>query len=198
MADKDIDEVKNILDQISQKYKNSDLINRLKIGEIFPTEYAPVIISNNLNKEPIISKWGFPIKGKKQVIINGRAETLLTKYPFNKLLNQRCLIPAIGFYEWQKTENGKRKLLIRSQNKQLLYMAGLYQRLEIDDEIDAFVIITTAPSSQMKSIHDRMPAILKKEYHDIWLFEKADQRTIKSLFDKLLTPYDNDLDIEPV
>ncbi len=43
-------------------------------------------------------------------MINARAETLATKNAYKPALKRRrCLIPADGFYEWQKLEGTKRK-----------------------------------------------------------------------------------------
>ncbi|WAM31453.1 SOS response-associated peptidase [Caldicellulosiruptor naganoensis] len=200
LPDEQIEEIKNILQRINQKFHDTPFLNKLKIGEIFPTELVPVVVAGNDEKDATIARWGFPIEGKKQVIINARAETLLEKWTFKRIVHQRCLIPAVGFYEWKKREDSKQKFLIKPQDRSLFYMAGLYERINLEDgtQIDAFVIITTQPNSQVKPIHDRMPAILKKEHEDLWLFEKGDERKLKKLFDAVLKPYEGEMEIEKV
>lgn len=194
----DMDEIKSILEKINQKFKEDKILNKLKVGEIYPTDFAPIIVAKNLSYEPTISRWGLPMKDKKQVIINARAETILEKYPFNKILQNRCLIPASGYFEWQKTQDGKKKLIIRPKSSEFFYMAGLYQNICLDDGrvIPAYVIITTEPSPMIKDIHDRMPVILKKEHQDIWLFEKVDEKENKIFFDSILTSFKDELIVE--
>ncbi|WAM34007.1 SOS response-associated peptidase [Caldicellulosiruptor morganii] len=200
LPDRQIEEIKNILQRINQKFQGSSFLSKLKTGEIFPTDLAAVVVAGDTEKDATIARWGFPIEGKKQVIINARAETLLEKWTFKKIANQRCLIPAAGFYEWQKKGDGKQKLLIKPRETPVFYMAGLYDRIKLEDggEIDAFVIITTEANSQIKPVHSRMPAILKKEHEDIWLFEKGNEKYLKKLFCTVLKPFDNEMEIESV
>ncbi len=55
----------------------------------------------------LISNWSKDNKFSHQ-LINARAETLAEKPAFKSAYRQRrCLIPATGFYEWQKTQQGK-------------------------------------------------------------------------------------------
>lgn len=200
LPDDQIEEIKNILDRINQKFHGTPFLDKLKKGEIFPTEFVPVVVAGDKEKDATIARWGLPMQGKKQVIINARAETLLEKWTFKKIAHQRCLVPAAGFYEWQKQDDSKQKLLIKPQGHSLFYMAGLYEKINLEDgaEIDAFVIITTQPNSQIKPIHDRMPAILKKEHEDLWLFEKGDEKILRKLFEAVLKPYEGEMEIEKV
>lgn len=200
LPDEQIEEIKNILQRINQKFYGTPFLDKLKIGEIFPTELVPVVVASEGEKDATIARWGFPIEGKKQVIINARAETLLEKWTFKKIAHQRCLIPAVGFYEWQKKDDSKQKLLIKPQDRSLFYMAGLYNKINLEDgtELDVFVIITTQPNSQIEPIHSRMPAILKKEHEDLWLFEKGNEKILKKLFDAVLKPYEGEMEIEEV
>ncbi|ABP65844.1 protein of unknown function DUF159 [Caldicellulosiruptor saccharolyticus DSM 8903] len=200
LPDEQIEEIKNILQRINQKFYGTPFLDKLKIGEIFPTELVPVVVASEDGKDATIARWGLPIEGKKQVIINARAETLLEKWTFKKIAHQRCLVPAVGFYEWQKQDDSKQKLLIKPQDRSLFYMAGLYEKINLGDdtEIDAFVIITTQPNFQIKPIHDRMPVVLKKEYEDLWLFEKGDEKILRKLFETVLKPYEGEMEIEKI
>lgn len=200
LPDTQIEEIKNILQKINQKFHGTPFLEKLKTGEIFPTDFVPVVVASQNEKDATVARWGFPLEGKKQVIINARAETLLEKWTFKRVANQRCLIPAVGFYEWQKKDDTKQKLLIKPQDRTLFYMAGLYDRVSLDDKtvFDVFVIITTKPNSQIEPIHSRMPAILQKEHEDLWLFEKGNEKALKKLFDTVLKPYEGEMKIEEV
>jgi len=69
-------------------------------GEVFPTNYAPVISSDGI----AVLKWGFPNWKNSGVIINARAETALDKKTFSKPLRERrCAVPSSGFYEWSRS-----------------------------------------------------------------------------------------------
>lgn len=100
--DENIDEIKKILDEISQKYEGSPLLQKMKSGEIFPTEFAASIVSKDFHREAEILRWGLPLQNKKEVIINARAESILEKPLFSSIISNRCLIPAQGFFEWKK------------------------------------------------------------------------------------------------
>lgn len=165
-------ELREIINGINERYK--DDAPKMKTGEIFPTNMAPVITANKENKRVAnLFKWGFPnYRQASGVIINARCETLHEKPTFRKLLTSgRCLVPASGFYEWKATEGKKEKYIIRTTNTDLLYFAGLYNSF-IDKSglpITSFVIITTEANSQMSQIHTRMPVILSGSEASVWL-----------------------------
>jgi len=114
-------------------------------------------------------------------MINAKAETLTEKRTYIKPLSyQRCLIPASGFFEWQKTDQGKVPYLFYIPDRPVFCFAGLYviRKDSEDHELRSFTIITTTPNKLVEPIHDRMPVILSKEEEKIWLnpdFTEADQ-----------------------
>ena len=87
---------------------------------IAPTQSVPVIRQNS--KEPrrelSLLRWGLiPSWAKDPSVaaqmINARSETAATKPVFrDPLSNRRCLIPADGFYEWQRRSKAKQPLPI--------------------------------------------------------------------------------------
>lgn len=82
----------------------------VKTGEIFPAYKAPVLLNDGKRTRPFIMEWGFPSFYKSGVIINARAETALEKRTFKEpLLSRRCVIPASGFFEWQRNDDSKIK-----------------------------------------------------------------------------------------
>ncbi|QNU65457.1 SOS response-associated peptidase [Ruminiclostridium herbifermentans] len=182
----------------------------MKTGEIFPTNIVPVITGVSGSKKIAdLFKWGFPnYRQNSGVIINARSETLSEKPTFRKLLkNNRCLVPASGFYEWKTIENRKEKYLIRSVPDKLMYFAGLYNSFIDKNGIPftSFVIITTEANSQMSQIHTRMPVILSSAKAMSWINgitpESANNSYISTnTFDtdilSLLKPYDKFISIE--
>ncbi|WPX09119.1 SOS response-associated peptidase [Anaerocellum danielii] len=194
--DENIEEIKKILDEISQKYEGSPILQKVKSGEIFPTEFVPSIVSKDYQREAEILRWGLPLPNKKEVIINARAETILEKPLFSSIISNRCLIPAQGFFEWKKDGSKKQKFFIKPKDCNVFYMAGLYKRIELEGgmAVDSFVILTTEPAEEIKHIHNRMPVILKKEHEDLWLFEKGSTKVLKSLVSVLLKPWEGEFE----
>lgn len=149
--------VRNIDRDINRKSENLD---------IYPSNEA--LILSGASKETVVSrmKWGFPSFKGNGLIINARSEGVLEKSMFSKsVLERRCLIPARGFYEWDKNKN---KVTFQRPDNGIIYMAGIWRNYE---DLNHFVILTTEANAAMKEVHSRMPLILEKEEIDPWLFD---------------------------
>lgn len=167
------EELARIIEGIKHRLKDNPEAPVLKTGEIFPTDNVPILVSRGGKQSAHPAKWGFPNFNKPGVIINAKAETLEEKPMFRKsFYEKRCVIPANGYFEWQKDGKEKTKYFIHSENP-LIYMAGLYGifRDKNDKPYTGFVVITTEPSSVISPIHNRMPVILPVEMADRWLTE---------------------------
>jgi putative SOS response-associated peptidase YedK len=120
-------------------------------------------------------------------MINARAETVAEKRSFRKAFrNHRCLVLADGFYEWQKTANGKQPYYIRMEDDSPFAFAGLWESWHNGTEIRSATIITTDANDVVAPIHNRMPVILHPEDYELWLdpdFEEKEPLTT------LLKPY---------
>ena len=122
-------------------------------------------------------KWGLvpswaddPKIGNK--MLNARAETVWEKPAFKKLVQRkRCIIPADGFYEWQKRDSGKQPMRIAHRDRSLFSMAGLYDTWMSPDgnKLSTCTILTTEPNELMAPIHNRMPVILGQQDESSWL-----------------------------
>ena len=140
-----------------------------KIGEIFPTDRAPILIQQTGIVKPEAVAWGFPAFRGKGVIINARAETVPEKPMFRRsLASMRCVIPSSGFFEWSHS-GPKTKYQFNLPDSSVLYMAGLYQDF---GEERRFVIITTAANDSMIEVHNRMPVVLQGAERGAWLGSK--------------------------
>ena len=149
-------------------------------------------------------RWGLvPSWAKDPTIgnrmINARAETLTDKPAFRTiLLRRRCIIPADGFYEWQRKGDAgtakkaaKQPFFIRRADGHSLAFAGLWEVWKPKDDPNAewlrsCTIVTGAPNDLVARIHDRMPVILPEEAWDTWLDPAIDD--IDTL-QALLQPY---------
>jgi putative SOS response-associated peptidase YedK len=107
--------------------------------------------------------------GRPLLLGNARAETLLAKPAFrDAAMHRRCLVPADGFYEWEKTGTARLPHYFTMKDQRPFFFAGLWAP-ERDSLPPAFCIVTTAPNTLLRAIHDRMPVMLEGETARVWL-----------------------------
>lgn len=144
---------------------------------VSPGNHMPVIIRGEQEHILEFMVWGLvPAWAKTPDVslklINARAEGLLEKPVWKRLVNsKRCVVPARGFYEW-KTEKGKKQpYYITPKSGDIFSFAGLWDVWHDSEgvEIQSYSIITTTPNKEMSAIHTRMPAILNQQQMDMWL-----------------------------
>lgn len=108
-------------------------------------------------------------------MINARVETVAEKPSFrNALTRRRCLIVADGFYEWQGVKGDKQPFYFSLPDGSPFGFAGLWEEWKGADAAasEAYrscAIITTEASESVRSIHHRMPVILRPQLHAAWL-----------------------------
>ena len=159
---------------------------------IAPTQEVAAVVEEDEKRKLEMFHWGLipswakdPAIGNK--MINARAETVSEKPSFRKAFKvRRCLIVADGFYEWQKSDNGKQPYYIRMQDDSPFAFAGLWESWNNGEEIRSCTIITTNANDLMDEIHHRMPVILPPEDYGIWLDPDFDE---KEPLTTLLKPY---------
>lgn len=168
------------LNQLMTRFLIEDAVLDLKPRyNIAPSQDVSVVISHSGKRSLNLFHWGLiPSWAKERSIgnkmINARAETLKEKPSFKRLIQKkRLLIPADGFYEWQKDATGKTKtpFFIGLKSKELFGFAGLWDAWKSPEgeEVRTFTIITTDANEVLRPIHGRMPVILKKEDEEAWL-----------------------------
>jgi len=108
-------------------------------------------------------------------MINARVETVGERAAYRRAFERyRCLIIADGFYEWQRHAAGpKQAFHISRTDSGLFAFAGLWSIWHDDANegrtLRTCTIITTAASSAIASLHDRMPVILAPGAESAWL-----------------------------
>ena len=164
---------------------------------IAPTQTVPVIRQNP--KEPVrelsLIRWGLIPSWAKDssvaaMMINARSETAGVKPAFRDALKScRCLIPADGFYEWQKTGKAKQPYCFEVNEGTLFAFAGIWDRWKDagGKTLETCSILTTTPNAVTSTIHDRMPVILDPDSYDLWLDPGMRDVIVVS---EMLKPYD--------
>jgi len=142
---------------------------------VAPGRTMPVVVMNSPKKITLM-RWGLiPFWAKDPRIgyrtINARAEDVSNRPSYRRAFkNQRCLVPASGFYEWKAGEKKKTPYYFRKKGGEMMAFAGLFDIWKDGEgeEHKTYTIITTAAGKLLKEVHDRMPVILSKESEDIW------------------------------
>ncbi len=195
--------------RFSNRAQPEQIRNEFKIGKknpadlyqpkynIAPAQMIDVVFEPEAERILAQLKWGLIPSWAKEAeiggrMINARAETLTEKPSFREAFKKRrCLIPATGFYEWQKKSSGgaKQPFYFYLKEKEVFGFAGLWEEWidkETGDVLETCTIITTAANEVLKPVHDRMPVILKPADYAQWL-DPEENNTDR--LQKLLAPY---------
>ena len=140
-----------------------------------------VVERDDLRRAIVPYRWGLIPSWAKDAkmgnrLINARAETVATTPAFRaSFARRRCIVPADGFYEWERmTPEIRQPNLVRRVDGEPMAFAGLWSSWRDPAEPDAepvrtFSIITTAANATLAPIHDRMPVILAPSAWEAWL-----------------------------
>jgi putative SOS response-associated peptidase YedK len=119
-------------------------------------------------------RWGLVPEGAPETDrghINARSETAWQKPSFrDAFARRRCLIPATGFYEWQRTAAKRRQpWAFALASGRPFALAGLWEPPARAGASPTCAILTTEPNDLAREIHDRMPVILGPDGYTRWL-----------------------------
>lgn len=127
----------------------------------------------------LVPSWSKEISNK-YATFNARIESIDEKPAFRNAWrkNQKCLIPAQGYYEWQSEEGGKQPYFVTPYDEQPLVFAGLWDECMIGDgKLSSCTIITTESKDELAPLHDRMPVLLGVDSAKRWL-DSADDKAL--------------------
>ena len=157
---------------------------------IAPSQDVAVLRATANGRRLSMLRWGLipawakdPAIGHK--LINARAETAAEKPSFRTAFrHRRCLIPADGFYEWQRRTGTRQPWLFTLRNGAPFAFAALWERWTVPDgavlsgslsqrspgdTVETCTILTTAANDAVAPIHGRMPVILPPDAYGPWL-----------------------------
>lgn len=145
---------------------------------VAPTAMVPVFTQDGgqAMRWSLIAPWSHEISGKYSTF-NARIETLAKKPTFRHAWSQglRCLIPALGYFEWKTVGGRKQPWFITPEDGSPLVFAGLWEpaRAAKDDQSESIppscTIITRPAEGEMKDLHPRTPVMLQRELAEDWL-----------------------------
>ena len=163
---------------------------------VAPTAMVPVVRDRHGERVLPEVKWGFlpsyakDLKQRPQPI-NARIETVATSGMFKRsFARSRCIVPALGYYEWVLTETGKQPHFIHAPEAGLA-MAGVLSawadHSKPQDDPDRWLIsmaiITRDSHVAPGEVHDRMPACLTPAGYDTWLSDDASSADLLDLLE---------------
>jgi putative SOS response-associated peptidase YedK len=170
---------------------------------VAPTDVMPIVRLSEYGEERILERyrWGLippwakdPKAGAQ--MINARSESVFDRPSYRfAIRQQRCLIPADGYYEWQVVEEvstlgglfgeeaapakKKRKPRYIRYGNGLFAFAGIY---DVHPEFGpSFSVLTCVPNEVLSSVHSRMPVILRPEDYATWLNPNSKDTDLRKL-----------------
>ncbi len=143
-----------------------------------PCQEMPIIVKGRMG----YARWGFRPEwsksddlGMASKMINARSESVAEKPAFREswARARRCLVPANGFYEWHKREDGsKQPYFIQHKDAPILCMAGLWSK--VDGQV-SYTVLTKQAEGRIADLHHRMPVMFEIEQADDWFSAGAEQ-----------------------
>jgi putative SOS response-associated peptidase YedK len=163
---------------------------------VAPTQGVAAVLEEAGQRRLEVLRWGLippwaddPGIGSR--MINARSETAPGKPSFRRAFRERrCLIPADGFYEWQRTNGAKQPYYIHMEDGRPFAFAGLWESWSKggEGEVRTCTILTTGANALVGEVHDRMPVILAHDVYDVWLDPASERDELTGL----LAPYPED------
>lgn len=172
------------LREIVRLYNLTNSVNLPARYNIAPTQDVLAVIYDGATKQRRgeMIRWGLvPFWAEDTKIgyslINANGETVAGKPAYREAFKKRrCIIPADGFYEWQKIDSERKEpYLITLKHERPFGFAGLWESWTdkaSGEVIRSCTIITTEPNKVCAPIHNRMPVILDPGDYARWLGER--------------------------
>lgn len=172
------------LDQLAELFETEDRPNFAPSWNAAPTQVLPVVRRGkegearlSLIRWGLVPHWSKTGPDKAKPLINARSESAAEKPTFRAALKRRrALIPADGFYEWSKREDGsKQPWFITRADGAPMVMAGLWERWGEGEEIvDSYAILTHEAGPDIAHLHHRSPVLVKQGDFARWLDPDTD------------------------
>lgn len=168
-----------------------------------PTRRVPVVrVSRSMERRVVsAARWGLvppwsksPKNGPR--MMNARSETVTTLPAYRSpFVRKRCIVPADGWYEWQKGPRGRQPYYTTARDGEPLVFAGLWEMWGDDEPLMTCTVLTAPAVGELQPIHDRMPLLLSRDRIDDWLTDRGAAENLLAGVDEGLV---EGLEIRPV
>ena len=163
---------------------------------IAPTQRAVIVREVAGVRDGITAQWWLTPHWVKKpsfkyAMFNAKLDGIENKPAFrDPVRTQRCLVPAMNFYEWKGKKGEKVPYFIGRADGAPLCFAGIWDQWQgmVDGqqtEIRSFAILTTAANGLVANIHPRMPVILPATSYDVWLTGSRDDAHVSIPADQM-------------
>ena len=177
-------------DELMQRFGVVVTQNMTPRWNIAPSQTSLVLRSDGLTMSDQTAQFGVHSTSLNKRIINARSETISEKPFFREAFRaRRCLVPASGWYEWDKTKQPYHVQLIDGR---VMGLAGIMFETSRSGD-GAFVLLTTASDGVLSSVHHRCPLVLATASWQSWL--NGDEMLARS---HLVTPDPRFFNLYPV
>jgi putative SOS response-associated peptidase YedK len=177
-------------DAMATLFGSADRPNLPPRWNVAPTQSAPMVAIGKAGDRRIISaRWGLrPAWMAKDLptgpLFNARSETVADKPSFAKAFaRKRCLIPADGFYEWQRNGKMRTPYFVARSDKQPVAFAGIWEAAPDGQggTLLSMAMITCAADASFVPIHDRFPVVLQPSNWQTWLALETPKTQLQDL-----------------
>lgn len=157
---------------------------------IAPTQEVPIIVADGGARRLRLVRWGLVPAAwsapdqRRAPLINARAESVAARPVFRRpFARSRCLVPASGFFEWQREGSLRQPCYFTLDADGPLAFAGLHDRWQRNAHppIPSCTIITVPARGPVAELHDRMPALLSAAEWEPWLDAATPPETLRAL-----------------
>lgn len=157
---------------------------------IAPTQEVPIIVAENGVRRLRLVRWGLVPAAwsapdeRRAPLINARAESVAARPVFRRpFARSRCLVPASGFFEWQREGSRRQPYYFTLDSGGPLAFAGLHDRWQREayPPIPSCTIITVPACAPVAGLHERMPALLSAAEWEPWLDAATPPAALRAL-----------------
>ena len=136
--------------------------------DISPTDRAVTISASGEGLVASKMKWGLRDPYHDTLVINARSESAAEKPMFaESICERRCVIPASGYYEWDRSKSRYR---FTRPDGGLVLLAGIYRQELAEPH---FTILTAEANECMKPVHPRMPVTIGQDEIRKWIMDRG-------------------------
>lgn len=156
-------------------------------ANVAPTDPVRVLLLTGGRRVLRTYRWGLVPSWSKDTagaarMINARIESITEKASYRRAVRTaRCVLPADGWYEWQRADpdggtstgrSGRTPYLVRREDGQPLWLAGIWARWHPPAggaPVSTVAVVTRPAPAELQWLHERAPLAVPDRFLDQWL-----------------------------